>query len=363
MATSESAPLYTYDVEKATHDKEQGATEGESLAYDEEQGTADVESIAYDEEQGTVDVESIGGLEEIGTVDEESIAADEGRNRRTRTKQTYTINIEWFRFVGLASVGLLLGMGKFVTHFFNNWPLKENPSSPFDKIFRGAPTDMEYTETFIYKLFNFNHTCSLLDFNPSKTVAGLIIMIHELPLLLFIVFHYWRVQGMTSPAFNKLKIFSKIASPLQFIFILYFYMVFVNAPDGDFGTREGMTLFVLHYIPYMLWQIGVLLMAIQQSWYLCLSDTIPFDWITQKELWYYTVSMIIVCIVYNVFIWSFIMGDPLWDTTQNPGRAIAQTIMWVWNFYAVFIPAYFSYRMAKVNGACSELVFQELFES
>merc|ERR1712151_295550 len=133
-----------------------------------------------------------------------------------------------------------------------------------------------------------------------------------------------------------------------------------NAPDGDFGTREGMTLFVLHYIPYMLWQIGVLLMAIQQSWYLSLSETIPFDWITKNGLWYYTVSMMIVCIVYNTFIWSFIVGDPLWDTSQNPGRAIAQTIMWVWNFYAVFIPAYFSYKMAKDNGACSELVFQEL---
>lgn len=286
-----------------------------------------------------------------------------GANPRTRTKETIRINIEWFRFVGLSSVVLLLVAGKFVTQFFNNWPRKENPSSPFDKIFRGAPTDMEYEETFIYKLFNFNHTCSLLDFNPSKTVSGLIVMIHEIPLLLFIVFHYWRVKGMTDPKFDKLKIFSKIASPLQFIFILYFYMVFVNSPDAPFGTPGAVTLFTLHYIPYMLWQIGVLLMAIQQSWYLCLSDTIPFDWLTSKGLWYYTVSMMIVCVVYNVFIWSFILEDPLWDTSQNPGRVIAQIIMWVWNFYAVFIPAYFAYTQAKDNGHDSVLVFEELFES
>ncbi len=279
-----------------------------------------------------------------------------------RAKIVYELNIEKLRVFGLSAVILLLITGKIVTENFNNWPVKENPSSPFDKLFRGAESDFEFDKTFISQLFGFNHTCSLLDFNPSKTVAALVIMIHEVPTCLFIMLQFWRITSQTSAKYNKLKIFTYFASPIQFIAVLYFYMVFVNSPDGEYGTEEGMTKFTLHYLPYMFWQTGMLLMALQQSWYIVLNDSIPVSWVSKGWIWVYTQSMVVVFIVYTWFIWSFINGDPLWNTFTDTGRIAAQTVMWIWNVYALFIPIYFAYEESKDNGKCTRIVIEEMFE-
>ena len=156
--------------------------------------------------------------------------------------------------------------------------------------------------------------------------------------------------------------FTHVASPIQFITTLYFYLVFVNSPDGEYGTEEGMAKFTLHYLPYMFWQMGMLLMALQQSWFIVLSDSIPVSWVSKEWIWVYTQSMVVVFIVYNWFIWSFINGDPLWDTFTPTGRIAAQIIMWIWNVYAIFIPVYFAYEESKDNGKCTRIVIEEMFD-
>ena len=72
--------------------------------------------------------------------------------------------------------------------------------------------------------------------------------------------------------------------------------------------------------------------------------------------------MAVVFVVYNWFIWSFINGDPLWDTFTPPGRIAAQIIMWIWNVYAIFIPVYFAYEESKDNGKCTRIVIEEMFD-
>ena len=270
------------------------------------------------------------------------------------------VNIEYLRFVSLMAIVFMLICGKFVTEYFNNWPYKEDHSSPWDKLFNGAPTDFEYTETFIYKAFGFNHTCSLLDFNPSKTIAAMAMMVHEVPILLFVVLHYFRLMGRSEPKYDNIKSFSKIATPIQFVTILFFYMVFVNSPDGEYGTPEGMKQFAAHFTPYFLWQTGVYLMAIQQCWFLSLSDRIPFSWVTSDMLWLYVKGMFVVYVGWNWFIWSIVYGSPLFDTSTLGGLIIAQTFQWLFTITSIVIPAIFAYAESKDTRTISRIVFEEV---
>jgi len=235
-----------------------------------------------------------------------------------------------------------------VTNYAVVFPAKDDPSTFWDKLLHGAPSDFEYTETFIYKLFHFNHTCSVLDFNPSKTVAALVIMFHTVPTNVFVICHYLRVTSRSEPRYDNLKKATKIISPLQFIFFAYFYMVFVNSPDKEFGTKEGMIAFTLHYIPYCFWQLGMCLMAFQQCWYLRLTDTIRIPCVSREMLVVYLRFLFILYIIYTWFVVSFIVGKPAWNTMRgtmggNIGNAIAKTIMWLFDITAVFIPIIFAW--------------------
>ena len=275
--------------------------------------------------------------------------------------KTITLNIERVRFYALLGGAVLLLTGKFVTTFGVVFPkeMHPDPSSMWDKLFNGAPSDFTEKETFIYKLFGFNHTCTLLDFNPSKTVAALIIMLHTLPLSFFVICHYIRVMSHTEPIFKGLQTYSSIASPIQFIVFTYFYMVFVNSPDGEFGTPEAMTSFTLHYIPYMSWQLGMLLMGIQQCWYIYLKDQVPFSWVSRDMMWNYCVFMMVVFVIYTYFCWSFILGAPAWETHYGPGRGLAIFLMYLWDVIAVIVPTVFAYY-ESIDGNDSSITFKEL---
>lgn len=279
---------------------------------------------------------------------------------KTAGQHSIKVNIERLRFFGLSAMIVLLITGRYVTMFAVNWPPKENPSSVWDKIFNGAPSDFEYDKTFIYSLFHFNHTCTMLDFNPSRTISALVMMFHTVPTDLFIILHYYRVMSQ-GDAFKYLKIYSKIATPLQFIFTTYFFMVFVNAPDTLPGEDGGARQFTLHYTPYMLWQIGMWLMAIQQCWFIYLKGKIPFAWVSKKVLEIYLITMGIMLVVYCWFVWSFIHGRPLWDTTTTVGRRVAQVFMMTWNAYCIVIPATFAwFEGGGDDFPCTEIVFNEL---
>lgn len=139
-------------------------------------------------------------------------------------------------------------------------------------------------------------------------------------------------------------------------------MVFVNSPDGEYGTPEGTLNFTLHYIPYVGWQLGLLLMAIQQSWYMYLRNRLPFSWVTKGVLWFNIKLMVVVFIVYTYFVCSFIIGSPAWDTFSEPGRTAGITLMYTWDVLAIVIPTLFAYSECKY-GNDFEIIFNELLES
>jgi len=274
-------------------------------------------------------------------------------------KRSIVLNIERIRFFGLMGGILLLIVGTFVSNYAVVFPPKEDPSSFWDKVFHGAPSDFDSSQTFIFKLFHFNHTCSMLDFNPSKTLSALVIMFHTIPINLFVICHYLRITSHAEPEFDNLKKFTKIATPIQFVFFTYFYMVFVNSPDGEFGTEEGMRKFALHYAFYAFWQFGMLLMAIQQCWYIYLKGMIPFSWTTPSMMWNYIKFMSGLFVVYTWFCVSFIVGKPAWDTTGGFGKYFAITIMYTWDIVAVVIPSIFAWYESS-DGADTKFTFEEL---
>jgi len=277
----------------------------------------------------------------------------------TLGQRTIRLNIERIRMWGLLGGAALLMTGTFVSTFVVVFPAHDDTSSFFDKLFRGAPSDFDTTQTFIYQLFHFNHTCTMLDFNPAKTISALVIMFHTIPVNFFVVCHYLRITSHTEAKYDTLKKLTTIFTPIQFVFFAYFYMVFVNSPDGETGTKEGMTKFVLHYIPYMTWQSGMVLMAIQQCWYLVLKEQIPFSWLSPAMLWRYCQLLMAMFVLYCAFCWSFILGHPLWNTEAGIGNTAAKCIMIGFDVIAVVVPTVMAYFESK-DGNDTLFVFKEL---
>jgi len=271
-----------------------------------------------------------------------------------------TLHIEMLRCFGLFAGTLLLATGWFITTFFVVYPEKENPSTPFQKLFGGAPSDFDETKTFIYEMFHFSHTCTLLDFNPSKTVAALVIMVHTIPCNLFVVLHYYRVMAQVGGKWDNLKAACPTMTLIQFITFMYFYMVFVNSPYGHYGDPQASIDFTLHYIPYCLWQMGILFMAIQQCWYTSLKGVVPFG-IPPTLVWYYVLLLIAFFFVYSTFVFSFIFDMPLWCTTDEcpTGKTAAKCVMYGWDFFAVLIPVVLAYKESQ-DGNVSVITFHEM---
>jgi len=250
-------------------------------------------------------------------------------------KMEMSFNIEILRMIGNAGVVIMLLVGRFLTRL-----------------------DME--ETFIFKLFHFNHSCTYIDFNPAKSAAALVVMVHILPICLYVVMHYKRVQAETDTSFNNYKMANKILSPITFFCTLYFFMVFVNSPDKDFEEDGAMGLFVMHYIPYMFWQFGMMVMSIQQCWYLVLKDAIPFDFVTCKWLWGWCIFLFFYFIGYTVFVWSFILKHPVWNTETDIGNAVALAIMWGFNVFYLIIPTIFSFKLWRNGSGDYKIVINEV---
>lgn len=293
-------------------------------------------------------------------VDEETALIGGGESKLGH--RTLTLNIERIRFWGLIAGAVLLIVGKFVTMKFvvlRGDDVLGKPSTKYDKIFNGADSDFDNTQTFIYQMFLADHSCTYLDFNPAKTVAALLVMFHTIPFNIFVVCHYLRITGQSDPIFDSIKKFTVIASPIQFIFNAYFYMVFVNSPDGVYGTPEGMQSFIKHYVPYQTWQISMVLMAVQQCWYIALKNQIPFKCITPGMMMMYLKFLALILITYFAFVWSYILGIPLWDTETAAGLMALKIMMHTWSVCALVVPLIFSW-FESADGNDTKIVFNEL---
>jgi len=247
-----------------------------------------------------------------------------------------TFNIELLRFWGLIAGSVLLLTGTLVTNAFVEFP---EGSGGFD-----------FTATYIYELFHFNHTCTVLDFNPARTVSGIVMMFHTIPMDLFIVLSYYRMRHdyVTGRVPKWLWYYTKITTPFIFTAMTYFYMVFVNPPLDKPS-------FILHYIPYMCWQIAIMLMAIGQCAYISQLGIIPFN-LPKVVIDVYLGVLVVTGIYYTIFIWSFVAENPIIDTTIESSRNFAVTLMYFFDAIAVVIPTIFAFIESR-NGNSQSIHF------
>jgi len=256
-------------------------------------------------------------------------------------REKVQFNPEILRVIGLSAVIVLLLVGSVLTTLFVR--------------INGVEDTFDYTATYIYAIFGFNHTCTYLDFNPSKTVAALMLQVCTFPLILFTYLNHKRIEN----DFNSGKVkenvykFSSYTWILRCIWFLYFYMVFVNSPDtlgddivpvsdlptlADKLADDGWSSFMLHYIPYFFFLVNLNLMAIEQTWYNYQKGTIPFNF-SKSALWFYNFTLIIVFIYYNYFIIAKLMDwyNPLGDTLS-----FNLFIMYLNDVLGVIMPVFFA---------------------
>lgn len=142
----------------------------------------------------------------------------------------------------------------------------------------------------------------------------------------------------------------------MFVFFMYFYMVFVNSPDGD-----SMLDFTLHYIPYMCWQSAMIMLAIRQSYYLARKEAVG-EYIAipvrSCTLRIYCFFLVCLFLYYTTFVWSFIFGVPILDTTVPWKMQVGKAIMYGFDFFAVIIPMCFAFRAAYKKNADAFFVVQ-----
>lgn len=245
-----------------------------------------------------------------------------------------TLNIELFRVFGLSAGFVLLFIGTAISNRFVFEPYG----------------DKSKTETYIYKTFGFNHTCTYLDWNPSRTVSAMVSQLCIVPLCIYVFLNYYRMkfEYKAGKISDSLWTFCQIASPFCFIFILLFFMVFVNHPLNRLT-------FIFHYIPYMFFQMALLLVAVEQVWYLAEKDIVPFN-IPRPLLKIYLVIVGCTFVYYTVFIWSFMIEHPILDTSVPWKKNVGVGIMFFWDLVAIMIPMVFGFIESK-NGLDQTLCF------
>lgn len=246
-------------------------------------------------------------------------------------------NIEKLRAFGLLMGMVMLFIGKGLTDNFV-WGTRDNP--------------VNIESTYIYGVFGFSHTCVFIDFNPSKTVSAILVILVVLPLMLFTVLNYYRI--VLAAEQGKIKEdgfligFAKSTWFFRFVCFTYFFLVFVNSPDGEYdpnletiGDRWANLAwrkYLAHYLPFMFWQLALALMAIEQTWYKSEIGNIPFG-ISCTTLKIYTFLVSVVFIYYTVYIWAHMFG--FWV----PGYDSVNWAVFIMFFYIVLtaiIPAVFA---------------------
>lgn len=281
--------------------------------------TKPVDDVGAKDVEQVQDVHDVDGPDKGGT--EEQALMEIGETEPIPVKIKF--NLELLRAVGLLGIVCALMLGTVLTTYVTEWPIE------------GEPFDFE--ATFIYELFGFNHTCTMIDFNPSKTVAAaLTIIFNVIPLTAFALLNYLRIQHdfRRGRVKQSLATFSKFATPVMTLSFLLFALVYVNFP-------KDLHSFTLHYIPFFFYQFGMVLMEIQHIHYLLDTGKIPFNIPKTVCIAYYWL-LLLFFVWYSAFIWSFIAEKPILDNSQPGQLAFAQFTMYFFMILSTLIPAAFA---------------------
>jgi hypothetical protein len=240
-----------------------------------------------------------------------------------------TFNIETLRLYAYSAlVGMVL-VGVLVTKAFVTKPLEE---------------------TVIFHHFGFNHICNVFDHQPSRTVSALLILFFIVPMALFVVLSYFRTrdavrEGRVAPWVHR---YSAVTTPFIFLSVCYTYMWFVESPD-----EAG---FVPHYIPYVMLQLAIGLLAINEVAFLRYTGTLPFGvsrWVADA----YLVVLITTTLLCQLAVFSLLLGVPILDSPHDETqRMMFQALMYSYSFLAIVMPIPLAIRNRK-NGNINTITF------
>lgn len=251
---------------------------------------------------------------------------------------TFTFHIEWLRIVGLSSFCIMMATCYLITTYI---------------IFPGGVNadGMKLTDTAIYQLFGFNHSCNVLDFDPAKLIASLMLPFMTLPLIMYLFLFHCKIykawdDGLVS---KNILNFSRVSTIFNIYVFAVLHLWFVNGPEDKSYGFKG------HYIPYLLSQIALGLMAIRQVAYLAAIDKVPFG-VSTKMAWlyvYYLVALTIACQFFGIATaWGNLFGiNPAENEWQ---RILIKNMGSLYMLSAFAIPIIFAYVQTK-NGHVSTI--------
>jgi len=232
---------------------------------------------------------------------------------------TWRIDLNLLKAIGLLcpTVGVLIGLFVSMEFVFTDTPPVGFDSKSFEK-------------TFIVQLFGFPHTCVFIDENPGKTPVAVIFIIGMMILTIWTFLDHVRIKRDYAGGETRLKgvvTFSKYTWQFRVFCFLLFPLCFVNSPTYDpdpylnpadptvtykqlYDDNEGPWFkFILHYIPYLLWQLAVALQATEQAYYHYVMETFPFIR-SKKVIAIYLWATILLYVYYSAWIITFLVGVP-----------------------------------------------------
>ncbi|CAJ1965235.1 unnamed protein product [Cylindrotheca closterium] len=227
---------------------------------------------------------------------------------------SWTFHVESLRFYGMLFFLIVLAAGAIVTEK------------------SGIDTIEDPTETVIFELFGFNHSCNWIDHNPVKMIAAMLFVpLVQIPFMLYTVFWHCRLakSAKTGKVPKWLLNVSRILSPYNFIAMSQLHLWFVNNPTDTYG-------FTAHYIPYLVFQIAISFFKLLNLLYLIYEEKLPWG-VPASVASAYVAFYTVVVIVSAIFVSTTIAGNPIIDATRSSGEKLFTNILsYVWVILGIF---------------------------
>ncbi|MGB8701673.1 MAG: hypothetical protein WCD18_19840 [Thermosynechococcaceae cyanobacterium] len=195
------------------------------------------------------------------------------------------------------------------------------------------------TTTAIYRLFGFNHSCNLLDHEPSRTVSAMLLPFWEIPFLLYVIFNFLRIHDAYRenqvPKYTFL--IAAIFLPIEIILTVWFRLVFVW--DSEIS-------FLNHYLPYVGFQLLLCMTAVENVLYFDAVNALPFN---HRSLAIgYLVALFTITFLCILFGLSVALGHPILDSAHNADhRFIFKLLSNLYFIMAVPVPLILSFVELK----------------
>jgi len=246
----------------------------------------------------------------------------------TKSVVTIQMNVEKLRFFALSSFILMAFVCDAFSSTYVFYPeghSAENPGpAPFLSSIFGMPW-VDSKQTHIFKIFGFLHLCSTIDFMPAKEIFAVFLPLFNIPMIAYLILKYYslKVQVMDGVCDKSVLAVSKFTTPLCIGIIAVDHLWFVNDPEltwyqGGWDPSSGQAPkglgFVGHYLPYLLFQTAMAVIAAMQVQHLVGVNKIPFN-VPIGVARGYVYLVWTLTLVYQVFVCTLLAGRPILDPT------------------------------------------------